>query len=391
MPSSPRRTALYDRHVDAGAKLVEFAGWEMPVQYTGVREEHMAVRENVGVFDVSHMGEIETTGPGAEALLQRLLSNDVAKLSVGGAQYALLCREDGGVLDDLFTYRLEAGRYLTVTNAANHERDLAHFRGHAEEGDFGEVEVTDRIEDYAMLAVQGPRARELVQAISDAPLPARMTAAPRRLAGARVLVCGTGYTGEDGVELLALPREAPNLWDELLRRGAVPAGLAARDTLRLEACYHLYGNDLSTDRGPIEAGLGWCCREDTNFIGAEAVRAARGAAVGAARGAAVGGSAREVVSSGSEDGDGEVDGRPERLVAFAIEGPGIARQGNPVVGGGEVTSGTLSPSLGVGIGMAYVPAARAAVGTRLEIDVRGKIRQAVVEEKPLYRKPDPSR
>jgi aminomethyltransferase len=349
-----RRTALYDRHVAAGAKLVEFAGWEMPVQYAGVREEHMAVRENVGVFDVSHMGEIETAGPDALALLQGLLSNDVAQVTVGGAQYSVLCREDGGVLDDLFTYRLDADRYLTVTNASNHERDFAWFQRHAE--DFEDVQVTDRLDDYAMLAVQGPRARELVQAISDAPLPARMMAATRRLAGAQVLVCGTGYTGEDGVEILASPREAPTLWDELLRRGAVPTGLAARDTLRLEACYHLYGNDLSRKRGPIEAGLGWCCKEDTHFIGSDAVRAVREA------------------------------GPQEKLVAFAIEGPGIARQGNAVVGGGEVSSGTLSPSLGLGIGMAYVPATRAAAGTRLEIDVRGKIRPAVVKQKPLYRK-----
>jgi aminomethyltransferase len=357
VPPALRRTVLFDRHVAAGAKLVEFAGWEMPVFYGGppaLREEHMAVRENAGVFDVSHMGEIETAGPDAQALLQRLLSNDVSKIPVGGAQYSVLCREDGGVLDDLFTYRLEADRYLTITNAANHERDLASFREHATA--FGEVELTDRIEHYAMLAVQGPRARELVQAISDTPLPARMMAATRRLAGAQVLVCGTGYTGEDGVEILASPREAPALWDELLRRGAVPAGLAARDTLRLEACYHLYGNDLSTERGPIEAGLGWCCKEDTHFIGSDAVRAVREA------------------------------GPQEKLVAFAIEGPGIARQGNAVVGGGEVSSGTLSPSLGLGIGMAYVPATRAAPGTRLEIDVRGKIRPAVVKEKPLYRK-----
>ena len=355
--TSLRRTALFDRHVAAGAKLVEFAGWEMPVQYAGVREEHVAVREDVGVFDVSHMGEIETAGPDALALLQRLLSNDVALIPIGGAQYSVLCREDGGVLDDLFTYRLDLNRYLTVTNAANHERDLAWFQEHSE--GFGDVEVTDRLDDYAMLAVQGPRARELVQAISDAPLPARMTAATRRLMGADVLVCGTGYTGEDGVELLASSRDAPMLWDELLRRGAVPTGLAARDTLRLEACYHLYGNDLSTERGPIEAGLGWCCREQTGFIGAEAVQAVREAGVGGSSG--------------------------QKLVAFTIEGPGIARQGNAVLGGGEVCSGTLSPSLGVGIGMAYVPAAQAAVGTRLEIDVRGKIRPAVVKEKPLYR------
>jgi aminomethyltransferase len=348
--------------------MVEFAGWEMPIQYTGVREEHMAVREDVGVFDVSHMGEIETEGPDALALLQRLLSNDIASIPIGGAQYSVLCREDGGVLDDLFTYRLEADRYLTVTNAANHERDLAWFQQHAE--DFDDVRVADRLDDYAMLAVQGPRARELVQAVSDAPLPARMTATTRHLMGAKILVCGTGYTGEDGVELLASPRDAPSLWDELLRRGAVPTGLAARDTLRLEACYHLYGNDLSTERGPIEAGLGWCCKEDTGFIGAEAVRAVREAA------------------SGGADGAGGADRRPDKLVAFIIDGPGIARQGNPVIGGGEVTSGTLSPCLGVGIGMAYVPAARAAVGTRLEIDVRGKIRPAVVQQKPLYRKKD---
>jgi aminomethyltransferase len=185
----------------------------------------------------------------------------------------------------------------------------------------------------------------------------------RRLGGAQVLICGTGYTGEDGVELLALPHDAPILWDELLRRGAVPAGLAARDTLRMEACFHLYGNDLSTERGPIEAGLGWCCREQTGFIGADAVRAVREAEV-----AGVGGLSEQ------------------RLVAFAIDGPGIARQGNTVIGGGVVSSGTLSPSLGIGIGLAYVPAASATIGTRLEIDVRGKIRPAVVKEKPLYRK-----
>jgi aminomethyltransferase len=245
-------------------------------------------------------------------------------------------------------------RYLTVTNAANHERDLAWFRTHA--AGFPDARVTDRIADWAMLAVQGPLAREIVQAISDAPLPVRMTAAPRRLAGAEVLVCGTGYTGEDGVELLCDPEDAPELWDELVRRGAVPAGLGARDTLRLEVCFHLYGNDLMVERGPIEAGLGWCCKEQTGFIGSEAVAAVRAA------------------------------GPAEKLVAFVVDGPGIARQGNPVVGGGEVTSGTLSPSLDCAIGMAYVPAERSAPGTPLELDVRGKMRPATVKEKPLYRK-----
>jgi aminomethyltransferase len=354
MPSTPRRTALFDRHLAAGAKMVDFAGWEMPVQYDGVLEEHMAVRQACGIFDVSHMGEIETSGPGSLELLQRLLSNDVSKLAVGGAQYSVLCREDGGVLDDLFTYRLDADRYLTVTNASNHERDLAWFAQHAQE--FPGVTVTDGIDDWAMLAMQGPLAREIVQAISDSPLPPRMSAQFRRLAGADVLVCGTGYTGEDGVELLCTPAEAPALWDALVRRGATPAGLGARDTLRLEVCFHLYGNDLSVERGPIEAGLGWCCKEDTGFIGSQAVRAQRD------------------------------EGTAEKLVAFTVDGPGIARQGNHVVGGGEITSGTMSPCLRTGIGLAYVPSEHASVGTHLQIDVRGKMRPAVVKDKPLYRK-----
>ena len=358
VPAALRRTPLYDKHVEAGGKMVEFAGWEMPVQYEGVGAEHAAVRERCGIFDVSHMGEVEITGRQALELLQRLLSNDVAQIGVdvdgGGAQYSVLCREDGGVLDDLFTYRLDTDRYLTVTNAANHERDLEWFRLHA--GDFPDVVVADRLEDYAMLAVQGPVARGVVQAISDRPLPPRMRAARRRLAGHEALVCGTGYTGEDGVEILCAPEQAPALWDELVRRGATPAGLAARDTLRLEVCFHLYGNDLMVERGPIEAGLGWCCKEDTGFIGAEAVRSVREA------------------------------GPAERLVAFEIDGQGIARQGNPVEGGGVVTSGTMSPGLGVGIGMAYVPAAQAEIGSALRIDVRGKMRPAVVKQKPLYRK-----
>jgi aminomethyltransferase len=361
MPTAPpllQHTPLFDRHRAAGARLVDFAGWEMPVQYEGVVAEHLAVRESCGMFDVSHMGQIETGGAQAAELLQRLLSNDVARLTHdstrGGAQYALLCREDGGVLDDLITYRLGEQRYLTVTNAANHERDLEWFRAHAEE--FPQAEVRDAIDRWAMLAVQGRAARALLTPLSDAPLPERMTAAERRLAGVQTLVCGTGYTGEDGVELLCAPEDAAGLWDELLARGAHPAGLGARDTLRLEACLPLYGNELGLTRGPIEAGLGWCCKEDTGFIGSQAVAEARRR------------------------------GPDEKLVAFAIDGAGIARAGNPVQGGGEVTSGTLSPSLREGIGMAYLPASQAAVGTRLEIDVRGKMRAAVVRQKPLYRK-----
>src|SRR3954449_1939792 len=321
-----KRTPLHDRHVAAGARLVPFAGWGMPVQYpAGIRAEHTAVRQSAGIFDVSHMGEIETTGPEAEKLLQRLLSNDVTKIAENGAQYSVLCREDGGVLDDLFTYKLGHDRFLTVTNASNHEKDLDWFSRHADGFD---VELRDRLHDLAMLAVQGPAARGIVAPLADGELPARFRTAELTVAGAPgVLVCGTGYTGEDGVELVIPAEHAPAVWDAVVAGGATPAGLGARDTLRLEVCFHLYGNDLMEERGPIEAGLGWCCKEDTGFIGADAVRAVRDA------------------------------GPSEKLAPFAITGSGIARQGNPVLGGGEVTSGTMSPSLGYGIGMAYLPAA----------------------------------
>jgi aminomethyltransferase len=333
--------------------MMPFAGFEMPVQYAGISTEHVAVRRSVGVFDVSHMGEVETTGPDAERFLQHVLSNDVRRIPEGGAQYSVLCREDGGVLDDLFTYRLAQTRFLTVTNAANRERDFEWMQGHA--GDF-DVDLRDRGDDYAMLAVQGPEARGLVERLADGQLPPRMHCCLRTIAGAPMLVCGTGYTGEDGVELLVDPDAAGAVWDALVGGGATPAGLGARDTLRLEVCFHLYGNDLTKDRGPIEAGLGWCCKEETGFIGSEAVAAARG------------------------------DPPPQRLVPFVIEGQGIARQGNPVLGGGEVTSGTFSPCLKRGIGMAYVSTQSAEPGTAIEIDVRGTVRPATVERKPLYRK-----
>jgi aminomethyltransferase len=353
-----RRTPLYEQHVAAGARLVPFAGWEMPVQYEGVSAEHLAVRSGCGVFDVSHMGEIETSGPGALGLLQRVLSNDVGKIDVGGAQYSVLCREDGGVLDDLFTYRLGDDRYLTVTNAANHERDLAWFREHAGEFD---CEVADRLADWAMLAVQGPGAREIVAGLADGELPARMHTATVAVAGGECLVCGTGYTGEDGVEILCPPAHAEDLWTALLGAGATPAGLGARDTLRLEVCFHLYGNDLTEDRNPIEAGLGWCCKEETGFIGSDAVAAAR------------------------------AEGTAQRLAPFMLTQRGIPRQGNGVIGpdgaeAGVVTSGTHSPSLGQGIGMAYVDISLAESGTEVAIDVRGKRRPARIESKPLYEK-----
>jgi aminomethyltransferase len=348
-----RETPLHDRHADLGARLVDFAGWDMPVQYAGIRAEHEAVRTHAGVFDVSHMGEIVTAGPEAQAFLQHLLSNDLRRLAEGGAQYSVACRPDGGIVDDLFTYRLAETRYLTVTNAANHTKDLAWFQAQAEGFD---VDVTDCADRFAMLAVQGPQARAIVGALTDGLLPNRFHCCDRVVAGAAMLVCGTGYTGEDGVELILDPGDAVAVWDALIDAGVTPAGLGARDTLRLEVNYHLYGNDMDESRNPIEAGLGWCCKEDTGFVGADAVRAARGS------------------------------GTAEKLAPFVLTGPGIARQGNPVVGGGVVTSGTLSPCLEIGIGMAYLPVDRIEPGTAFEIDVRGKTRPAEVRKKPLYAK-----
>ncbi len=348
-----KRTPLYAAHLEAGAKLVDFAGWEMPIQYTGIREEHLAVRNGVGVFDVSHMGQVVISGHQAQERMQRLVSSDVRRMPEGGAQYSLLCNERGGVLDDLFIYRLGESRFLIVTNAANHARDLAWMQSHGTEFD---AEVTDCHPSFAMLAVQGPRARALVQKLADGALPSRLHCCQRTVADVPLLVCGTGYTGEDGVELLCDPDQASPLWAALVDAGARPVGLGARDTLRLEACFHLYGNDLDEDHDPISAGLGWACAEQTGFIGADAISTVR------------------------------ASGPVQKLVPFVIEGPGIARQGNPVVGGGVVTSGSFSPSLERGVGLAYVSADRAVPGSRLQIDVRGTIRDAIVETKPLYRK-----
>jgi aminomethyltransferase len=336
---------------------VDFAGWEMPVQYEGILEEHAAVRLHAGMFDVSHMGEVEVEGPGALAFLQRVLSNDVASIALGGAQYSCLCQEDGGVLDDLFAYRLGGDRYLIVTNAANHEGDLAWLGRQSRDFDVIVRDVADR---YAMLAVQGPHARQVLTSALGIELPPRLHASHAQIGNRPGLVCSTGYTGEDGVELLFDPEVAPPIWAELLDAGIVPCGLGARDTLRLEVCYPLHGNELTPERNPIEAGLDWCCKEETGFIGSQEIARIR------ARGPA------------------------EKLVAFKVEGQGIAREGNPVLHGDEevgvVTSGTFSPSLEVGAGMAYVKSRLAEVGSEIEIDVRGKRRPARIASKPLYAK-----
>lgn len=353
-----RRTPLYKQHVELGAKLLPFAGWEMPVTYEGIREEHSAVRTHAGMFDVSHMGEVEVEGPGALEFLQLVLSNDVARIEIGGAQYSCLCQEDGGVLDDLFAYRLGGDRYLIVTNAANHEADLA-WLGRWSRG--FDVIVRDVADRYAMLAVQGPHARAVLTRALNLELPPRMHVAPVHVGRRPSLACGTGYTGEDGVELLLDPEVATPIWAELLDAGVVPCGLGARDTLRLEACFPLHGHELSPERNPIEAGLGWCCAaKQAGFLGSEAIDRAR------------------------------KEGTAEKLAPFLIEGAGIPRDGNPVLAGeeraGTVTSGSYSPSLEQGAGMAYVRADLAEPGTELEIDVRGKRRAARVASRPLYRK-----
>jgi aminomethyltransferase len=359
-----KHTPLHDAHLRAGARMVPFAGWEMPVQYEGVRQEHVAVRTSAGVFDVSHMGEIATRGPRAAEFLQHLLSNDVRKIKPGGAQYALLCRDDGGVLDDLFTYRLAPAdgeeRFLTVVNASNSESDFDWFRRQAD--GFGGVEVADVSPEYAMLALQGPRAVEVLGGLIEGDIPARFRHADAAVAGVPALVCRTGYTGEDGVELLIEPGGATAVWDALLAAGVVPAGLGARDTLRLEVCYPLYGNDLSAQRTPVEAGLTWACALDTDFVGVERLR------------------------------EQAEQGTAEQLAPFVFTAEGIPRPDCVVLSDGEpvgtVTSGTLSPCMDIGIGMAYIRADLVRPGTDLTVDVRGKQRPARVSKKPLYDKGD---
>ena len=342
------QTPLHDRHTALGARLVPFAGWEMPVQYEGVIQEHRAVRADAGVFDVSHMGEIEVEGPRAHDLLQGLLSNDLDKISPGEAQYTLLPNEQGGIIDDLIAYRLDRCRYLLIVNASNRETDYTWLKEHEVSGS----DVRDVSDEYGLLAVQGPNA---IAKLGLAPAP-KNTFAEVEIDGVEAMANRTGYTGEDGCELLCMAEDAVALWDAVLARGVTPCGLGARDTLRLEACLPLYGNDISADTDPISAGLGFACSLGKQFIGVDELRRIK------------------------EQG-------PERkLAAFVMEEKAIPRQGMAIDGGGEVTSGSHSPMLDVGIGMGYVPAARAVPDTKLTIDVRGKPRTARVVKKPIYKK-----
>jgi aminomethyltransferase len=348
MAQTLQRTPLHDRHVALGARMVPFAGWEMPVQYEGVIEEHRAVRTDAGVFDVSHMGEVEVEGPLAQELLQGLLSNDLDRIEVGEAQYTLLTNERGGIVDDLIVYRLEEHRYLLVVNAANRHADVEWLKAREIRGS----DVRDVSDEYALLAVQGPHA---IERLGLPPAPA-FTFAEGAVDGVDVMVNRTGYTGEDGCELLCAAEDAGPLWDAVLARGVVPCGLGARDTLRLEVCYPLHGNDIGPDTSPISAGLGWTCALDKAFTGVEAIR--------------------EVAEAGPA----------ERLVAFVMNERAIPRHGMAIEGGGRVTSGTHSPTLDVGIGMGYVPTEQSRPDSELIVDVRGRPRTARVVRKPIYKR-----
>ncbi len=336
-----RRTPLYERHAALGARLVPFAGWEMPVLYTSIADEHRAVRTGAGVFDVSHMGQLQLSAEGSRAYLQARLSNDLDRIEPGQAQYTLLTNADGGIVDDLIAYRRGDDDFLLVVNAAN-----VH-------GDHAALSVTvDVSGEWAFLAVQGPKALPRL-GVEIEPFAFREDV---DVLGVRCLVAGTGYTGERGCELGCEPEDAPALWDAILERGVVPCGLGARDTLRLEVCYPLHGNDLTPERTPIEAGLAWACALDKEFTGVEALR-------------------RQKVS-----------GPAEKLVAFVMEDRGIPRAGMGLAEGGAVTSGTLSPMLDVGIGLAYVPAELATPDSKMTIDLRGRPRRARIVRKPIYKR-----
>jgi aminomethyltransferase len=342
------RTPLYERHRALGARMVPFAGWEMPVQYEGVIPEHRAVREDCGVFDVSHMGELEVEGPQARALLQSLLSNDLDRVEVGGAQYTLLTNEQGGIVDDLIVYRLEGGRYLLVVNASNREADYGWLKDRERPGS----DIRDVSDRYALLVVQWPRSLERL-GLAEAPA---FTFEMGEIDGVECMINRTGYTGETGVELMAMAEDAEKLWDAVLTRGATPCGLGARDTLRLEVCYPLHGNDIGPDTDAISAGLSWVCALDKDFTGVEELRRSK------------------------------AEGPERKLVAFVMQDAGIPRQGMAIVEGGEVTSGSHSPMLDRGIGMGYVPAENAVPGSTLTIDIRGRERRAEVVPKPIYKR-----
>jgi aminomethyltransferase len=361
--ASLKRTPLYSLHRERGARLAPFAGWEMPLEYSGVVDEHLAVRLAAGLFDVSHMGQIAVEGPGALALLQALTPNDVSRLRVGQAHYSALTTDSGGFVDDLVVYRVEDSRYLLVVNASNVERDFAWIRDHGT----GAVTLENRSDDYSLLALQGPLAVEMLASLTADPIEqlGYYRFADAVVAGEPTMISRNGYTGEDGFELMVAPKAAERLWRLLLEkgspRGLKPVGLAARDTLRLEAKMVLYGNDIDEDHTVLEADLGWMVKWDKGeFMGREAL--ARQKERGVAR----------------------------KLVGFELSDRGVARHGHQAwVAGrpvGPVTSGTHTPYLKKSIGLVYLPAEATSVGSEFEIDLRGRRAKASVVRTPFYKR-----
>ena len=360
--SDLRRTPFYDHHVALGARLVPFAGFEMPVQYSGVKQEHLATRQACGLFDVSHMGEVRVRGPRAEDALMWLLSNAIRRLQPQQAQYNAMCNPDGGVVDDVFVYREGPEDFMVCVNAANRAKDFAWMVANNPHG----AEIIDEGDAWAQVAIQGPRAVEVVSGLTDAPV--AELGRHRHLRGTFAgvedcLMARTGYTGEDGFEVFVPSAQAAPVWPAILEAGAahgiLPVGLGARDTLRLEAGNCLYGHELTDDTSPLSAGLGWITkvRKPGGFIGCDAIVARRDA------------------------------GNDRVLVGFRVDGKRIAREGMPVRVGdavvGEVTSGTKGPSVDAPIGLAYVDRAHSELGTELTIDVRGRLATAHVVKTPF--------
>jgi aminomethyltransferase len=356
-----KRTPLYAAHLEWGAKMVAFGGWQMPVVYSSILEEHAAVRERVGLFDISHMGEVLVAGPKAEAVLNHLLTNDVRKAWVGQAQYTLLCNEQGGVIDDLIVYRFESSVYLLIVNASNIEKDFSWMNAQAS----ASVVLENESDKMAMLAVQGPNATKLLADSADIP---HFHIARKSVFGRKCWVAHTGYTGEDGFEILCDACDVTDLWSESLRRGAEfgikPCGLGARDTLRLEMCYPLHGNEMNKETTPLEADLGkFVAFDKGDFIGRAALA------------------------------EQQEKGVTRKLVAFKMtEKSPPPRTHYPIMAAGadsrvgEVTSGTQSPTLGIGIGMGYVKTEAAAIGSKIGIEIRGKTYAATIEKKPLLKR-----
>lgn len=364
-----RQTPLYEHHLAAGAKMIEFAGWAMPLSYSGVIDEHQTVRTVAGLFDISHMGRVAVEGDGAEALLQQVVTRNLSGMPDGTARYALVCNEAGGVLDDVVVYRRAEGRFFVVVNASNREKILGWLERHAAARSPQDVKIWDLSEALAMLAFQGPRARPLLEPITrlttGAPLSSlkRWVLVQAAVGGIELLLATTGYTGEPGVELFVEAGQAVALWNALLdagkRDGVKPVGLGARDTLRLEMGYSLYGHEIDESTSPLEAGLEWAVDlEGKSFIGQPALQIQRTA------------------------------GLPRRLVAFALPDRAVPRQGYAILHEGKpagvVTSGNLSPMLEKGIGLGFVPPPLARVGNEVAVEIRRKPHRAVLVQLPFY-------